>query len=227
MDGLTRLLAPPSRRSPLIGILYAEDFDDPHPEPGPQPAPAPPPALTQHDIDQACDAAVAAARRQWQDQAEQAQTALLAEIASALATARQAAEQIASSTAEAAAQTILAMLSAALPHFCAEHGPAEARAIADHLLPTLQSEPRVVIRVHPDLAPGLQQICAARQTEFGGTITVLPAPLEPGDVKIEWENGALSRDTRQILQAMQDALARLGLQPPRDTTPNRRMAHEQ
>lgn len=230
MDGLTRILAEPAARSALIGILYAEDFDDvadpaASAADAPDPAELEPPPLTQDDVDRECAAAVAAARLQWASEAQQRRATLLGTISTALDQARQAAEEIALATAEATATAVLAMLAGALPQFCAEHGPAEVRALLERLLPTLRSEPRVIIRVHADLVQELQREFVDRQTEFGGTLTVLPAAVEPGDVKIEWENGALARDTRQILQAMQDALGQLGLYPPRETTPKRRMAH--
>ena len=228
MDGLTRVLAKPAHLSPLIGILYAEDFDDSPNGPATQPGPtaeAEPPPLTQDDVDRACAAAVATARLHWQDEGCQLRTALLGQIATVLATARDAAERIAADTAEAAAKTVLALLSGALPHFCDQHGDAEARAIVDHLLPMLRSEPRIVIRVHPALASELQQEFASREADFTGKLTVLPADLAPGDIKIEWENGSLSRETSRILQAMQDVLGQLGLQQPQETTPQRRLAH--
>jgi flagellar assembly protein FliH len=89
----------------------------------------------------------------------------------------------------------------------------------------LRSEPRIIVRVHPDLVPELQREFLDLQAELQGTLTVLPAKVEHGDVKVEWENGALTRDTRQILQAMQDALAQLGLQQPQDATTKRTPAH--
>lgn len=229
MRRLSQLVLEPSSFSPLIGILYAEDFDEvPNDAPGEAetadavPAPAP---LTQGDIDRACTQAVAAARSQWQSEGEQTRNHLLAEISAGLGNAREAAEELAAAAAEATAKTILALLSGAMPHFCHEHGADEARAIVDRIVPMLRSEPRVVVRVHPDLAPELRREFVDLQVTFSGTLTVLPTAAEPGDVKIEWENGSLSRDTRQILQAMQDALGQLGLQPPRETTPKRRMAH--
>lgn len=229
MEGTTQIVAGPSSLSPLIGILYAEDFDEVSDElagnADPVPADVVPPPLTQADVDRACDDAVAAARLEWQNQREQTRNDSLVEIAAALRDTREAGEQIASAAAESTAVTILALLSGVLPHFCNEHGIAEARAIVDHIIPMLRSEPRVVVRVHPDLASDLRREFVDLQVDFSGTLTVLPTAAEPGDVKIEWENGSLSRDTRQILQAMQDALGQLGLQQARETTPKRRMAH--
>jgi flagellar assembly protein FliH len=228
MDPLTNLVAEATANSPLIGILYAEDFDDVPNQPivdaeaSAEPVETP---LTQDDLDRACAAAVAAAKSQWENEAQQIRTNLIGIISTALAAARDAAEQIALETAEAAVATILAMLSGALPHFCNEHGNAEVRALVDRLLPTLRTEPRVVVRVHPDLVPELRREFLDLQADISGTLVVNPAAVERGDVKIEWENGALSRDTRQILQAMQDALGQLGLQQPRELTPKRRMAH--
>lgn len=230
MDGLTQILADSRAVSPLIGILYAEDFDEPQSQPEPaEPVPdavdPPPPALTQADLDQACVAAVAAARRDWENDAQQLRIDLLGAVSRALIDAREASEQIASATAEALATTMLAMLSGAMPQFCNQHGPAEVRALLGYLLPTLRSEPRLLVRVHPDLVPELKREFLDLHAGTGGTLTVLPATIEPGDVNIEWENGTLSRDTSQILQAMQDALGQLGLQQPQDQVLKRKLAH--
>lgn len=227
MDGMLHLAGDAAGNpaiSSLLGILYAEDFDDP-----PQPvapaaeaaeAPAPPP-LTQADIDAACDQAVATAKESWESEASSQRTLALAAIKSALAEADQSARAVALAAAEATVQIILAALVGALPKLCHEHGPQEARALLDRILPLLRAEPKIAIRVHADLVPALRQDVLDLQADFAGTITVAPAPIERGDVKITWENGSLVRDTRQILQAMQEALNQLGLLTTVETAPKR------
>lgn len=214
----------------LFGILYAEDFDDPLSQPGgiivPHPSSIEPavPVLTQSDVDLACAAAVEAARAEWETSQEQSRARALAAIGNALAGARDASEQIALAAAEGTVTTMLAMLSGALPLLCRDHGGAEVRALIAHLLPTLRTEPRVTIRVHPDLVPGLQRDLAEVDPEMTGTIAVLAAPLAPGDLKVTWQNGSFARDTTQILTAMQGALGQLGLQQRLEVPPERSVA---
>lgn len=214
----------------LLGILYAEDFDDPPARRSgvvvAQPSTAEPaaPSLTQSDVDRACAAAVEAARTEWDADERRARMGLLAALGNALAGARDASERTALAAVEGTATTMLAMLSGALPQFCRDHGPAEARAIIARLLPALRAEPRVIVRVHPDLASDLQRDLADLEAEMAGTITVLPGPLERGDVKVTWHNGALTRDTTQILTAMQDALGQLGLHQRLELQPDRSVA---
>lgn len=232
MDGLVHLMeeAAASSASPrLLAILYAEDFGDLPPpsqaarlcDPTVEPAL---PALTQEDLDRACAAAVRNARAEWERSQDQLRTGLLAAMRTALAEARQAAERVALAAAEGTAVTMLSMLSGALPRLCRDHGPAEARALIERLLPSLRSETRITVRVHPDLAAGLKQDIAALEPELAGTVTILPASVEPGDLRVTWENGSITRDTGQILQSMRDALGLLGLQQPLETLPERRMA---
>jgi flagellar biosynthesis/type III secretory pathway protein FliH len=229
MDGMMHLEPEAigfNRSGRLFGVLYAEDFDDAGTAPAPDilVEPAPPP-LTQDDVDAAASAAIARARLAWQAEVEQQRQAALAAIADLLASQREQAAQEAATVAEAAVTTILSMLSGALPNLCREHGPAEARALVRKLLPSLRSEPHVTIRAHPALAPILEQDLAELDLELAGTVTVTAAPLEPGDLRIAWQNGSFKRDTGAILAAMQDALSQFGLTGPIQITPERRMAH--
>ena len=224
MDGMLHTrdeVSAPMEAASFLGILYAEDFDDPpasasHPaEPAAEP-------LTQYDVDKACAEAVDDARRDWAASSEQQRTHLLAGIAIALADARDQAEKTALQAAEG---TVTAMLAGALPRLCSEHGPTEIRALVTRLLPNLRTEPRITIRVHADLVHELKRAVADLEHDMSGVITVQPAPVQRGDVKVSWDNGSMARDTRQIHQAMQDALGLLGLQQPLETASKRKMAH--
>jgi flagellar biosynthesis/type III secretory pathway protein FliH len=228
MDGMLHLeprALSAQRSEPLFGILYAEDFDDAAPVTSPPDIVVEPRPLTQADVDAAALAAVARARTAWQGEIEQQRQQALAAIAELLAAQREHAARDAATLAEATVTTLLAMLSSALPHFCREHGAAEARALFSQLLPNLRSEPRVTVRVHPGLAPILEQDLDELDLELAGTVTITPAQLEPGDLRVAWENGSLKRDTGAILAAMQDALAQFGLTAPMQINPERRMAH--
>lgn len=218
MDGILRLLDErdaPAEQPPLLSILYAEDFDEPAAaemlaDAAVEP---PPPALTREDLDRACAAAVQQARSEWEHEGAQQRLRRLRSLEAALADAAAAAERVALAATEGTVATMLSMLSGALPHFCREHGPAEARALVAKLLPALRSEPRITIRVHPELVAEVQEDVAALDPDLAAAVTVLAAPIAPGDLKVAWEAGRFSRESAHILQAMEGALGRLGLAP--------------
>ena len=209
---------------PVLGILYAEDFDasDPAVLPDEPSSPADIP-LTQADVEAACAAAVRDARAGWERSDLHARTEALGTLAAGVAEARTAARSAAEAVAEGVARTMLSLLAGALPSLCAAHGDAEVRALLRHVLPTLTQENRVTVRVRPGLVAGVQQDVALLDDDLADTISVLPTALPPGDVRVAWTDGAVARDTTALLAAMQDALAELGLFDP-DTVINRSMA---
>jgi flagellar biosynthesis/type III secretory pathway protein FliH len=213
---------------PIAGILYAEDFDElptvQRTQPNIQVEPEAP-ALTQYDLDQACAAAVQDARAQWEREAWQQHRRMLATIAETAASVREQAMHDALNVAEGTVATMLSLLAGALPALCRSHGPEEARALVQHLLPSLRTEPRITVRVHPSLVQVIEEELNSADVELTGIVSVMGAPVEPGDVRVTWENGSFKRDTRATLAAMQDALSHLGLLSPVDLTPERRMEH--
>ncbi len=228
MDGTLEILEQASAcgHSPrLLGILYAEDFDEVAPaasEPSVQPEL--PRALTAEDLDRACLTAVQSARAEWEQGEQRRRSELLASIGAALAGAREEATRLALAAAEGTASTLLAMLSGALPRLCRDYGAAEVRNLVQRLLPVLRAEPRITIRVHSDLVSAVQRDVAQLEPDLAGTVSILPAPMAPGDVKITWENGSFARDSQQILAAMQDVLSLLGVHETIEVLEERRMA---
>ena len=218
-----------SNSTNVFGILYAEDFDnpsehdkDPSDERGPEP---PLPPITQADVDAACAAAVSAARVEWQLENEQMRLNAIASLGPVLAGIRDATEQSAVVIAEATVATILSIVTGLLPHFSREHGAAEVRALLGRLLPTIRSQTRINVRVHSDLVAVMQRDVAELEPDLAALIDVTAAPLERGDVKVSWENGSMARDSRKIMQAIQDALGELGLQQPVEAATKKRMAY--
>ncbi len=205
---------------PILGILYAEDFDEPSTPEAPLPEPAPV-ILTQADVDRACAAAVLQAQAAWKEAQLHARTQALVALAGAVTAAHNEAEREAASVSQATAAAMLSMLAGALPAFCAAHGDAEVRTLMRHLLPTLQREKRVVVRVHPALAPIIAQDIALLDDDLAATVTVTPTSLPVGDIRVTWADGSFTRNTAKIIAAMQDVLAQLGLA---DQTVQRRMA---
>ena len=219
------------KRSPaanVFGILYAEDFDSPSEldrDTADETTPEPPSTFTQADLDAACAAAVRAARSEWQRGDEQMRLDAIASLGPALAGIRDSASQSSIETAEATVSTILSIVTGLLPHFSREHGAAEVRALLGRLLPTIHSETRINVRVHPDLVPVMQRDITELEPDLAAMIDVSAAPIERGDVKVSWANGSMARDTRKIIQAVEDALGQLGLQQPAEAPSKKRMAY--
>lgn len=201
-----------------LGILYAEDFGmgprqaPPAIKPATKAAPPPPaPAITQADIDAACIRAVQAAERVWSKNAEDRRTEALSALAASLAEARQEAGRHSEAVADGIARTVLSALSAALPSLCRSHGDAEVRALVAWLAPLVAPSMGLVVRVHPGLIDALTADLAAMDDSLLGQVTLRPANLPPGDVRLSWEEGGIARDTAAICTALQDGLSALGL----------------
>lgn len=210
------------------GVLYAEDFDEPEvPQEAPQKAPAPAepepaepePSYTPAEMETACAAAAEAAARLAREQARaedaHARVQALTRIAGAMTEAKAEARQVADGAVEALARTMLSLLAGALPALCARHAEGEVRAVLRAVLPALQAEPRVSVRLNPRVLPGVQAELAGFDAELSADIALLPTDaLPPGDLRVTWDEGALIRDTGAICRAMQDVLAGLGLLDP-------------
>lgn len=215
MDAMTR----------SFGVLFAEDFDEPEtfepPEPEViAPAPeAPPPeeaVFTEAELDAAREAGRAEGRAAGREEARAAQAAdgrdALRRLAAAMDEARLEAARVAEEAAEGMARLMLGMLAAALPALCARHGEAEIRAMSRRLLPALESEPRVTIRVNPRHLDAMRGELAGLDPEQAGRTRLLPTDaMPPGDLRIAWDYGQAVRDARALAASMEEALAPLGL----------------
>jgi len=215
--------------SGFVGILYAEDFDDPQLPPLPEPAPPPPSfALAELEAAQrlAGADAVCAARAEWEQSALYDRTQSLIAIAAALADARHEASLLADTVADGVARTMLSMLAGVLPNLCARHGGSEVRVLLRHLLPTLAQQPRIAVRVSSDVMDGVQKDLALLDEDMAASVVLTAAALLPGDARVTWTDGALVRDQAAIRTAISDALTELGLLEPAATrTDKRSMAY--
>jgi len=215
--------------SRFVGILYAEDFDDPDLPPLAESAPAPP-SFTSDDLDAAQQIAradaVQAARAEWEASALRDRTRSLVAIAAAVADARQEARVLAETVADGAARTILSMVAGVLPDLCTQHGGAEVRALLRHLLPTLSQQPRINVRVGQAVLDGVREDLALLDEDLVAAIALTAAPLAPGDARVTWTDGSLVRDQAAIRLAVTAALTELGLlEPAAVRTHQRSMAH--
>ena len=199
---------------PLGGILYAEDFDAPE-QPPPAPA-APEPTYSAVELADARETGRAegwrAARAATESDAEARKVAVLQAMTTALSDARAAGESLAAVAAEAVARAALSLLAAALPATCARHGERELRALAEAVLPALDTEPRIVIRANASALRGLADTVARLDPDLAARVQLVPAEILAADeVRIAWQDGRAARDRRAIASAIEAVLAPLGL----------------
>lgn len=212
--------------SSFVGILYAEDFDDPLLPPVPEPEP-PPPSFTRDELDAAVRLAQAEAvhqaRLDWDRSAAEARTRSLAAIATALQDSRDDANTLANAVATGTVRTILAMVAGVLPDLCTRYGADETRALLRSLLPTLVQQPRITVRVSPAVLDAVRDDVALLDDDLAASIILTGASMPPGDARVTWTDGALIRDQAAIQAAIGTALIELGLLDP-TPTPHRSMA---
>ncbi len=206
----------PSRAAPRApgGILFAEDFDAP--EAPPPPPPAPEPTYSAVELADARETGRGegwkAARAVAESEAEAQRAAVLQAVAAALGDARAAAESLASAAAESVARAALSLLAAALPATCARHGDRELRALAEAVLPSLDTEPRIVVRANAAALRGLADTVARLDPDLAGRVQLVPTEtLAPDEVRIAWQDGRAARDRRAIASAIEAVLGPLGL----------------
>ncbi len=205
-------------RPGLLGVLYAEDFDDEgtvrasgdH-DPAQEPE-AIEPVFTPAEIDAARTEARLAGRVEAEHGLAAARNQLLELLAVGLADARAGAHDAAAAAAEGVARCMLSALAACLPTFCARHGAAELRALAGALLPALTDEPKITMRIHPQMLPMMQAELQAMDPDLAGRVHVSPTDaVAPGDARITWRDGSAVRDAARVRSAFEDGLALLGL----------------
>lgn len=212
------------RGSDALGTLYGEDFGRQAPPPAPPspPPPPPPPApvpVDRAEIDAACIRAVRAAQDAWSQDAAERRAKALEGLLAGLKEARDAAEQEAELVAESIARVVLGMVAGALPHMCRAHGDEEVRVLMRRLLPLIARSTPVVARVHAGLLDSLRLDLADMDEDILDRVDLRPANLPPGDARLTWEHGSLTRDSAAIAQAMADGLAQLGFSLPAPPPP--------
>lgn len=192
----------------FAGVLYAEDFDAPEPVVVPVPEPPRPPIVIEPTFsladlrrasDQAQEEGRVLERREAVVHENRRQADALVRIADALELARTELAGLAASAASATAETLFAMVGVVLPAFAAARGHDELQALLTLLLPAMQHEPRLTIRVQPSLLDGLRE-AAAPLLEDGPALVdwIAAETMLPGDITVRWQDGLMMRDTRAL-----------------------------
>ena len=204
-------------RPGVIGVLYAEDFDDlgdnvvvlSHPEPEPEIIE---PVFTAAELDAARADALLAGRAAAERDLTTARNQLLQSLVTGIAETRAAARDIAEQAASGVATCMLSLMAACLPALCAQHGAAELQALVRVLLPALTEEPRVTVRINPQMLPVMQAEIDGLDAEIAERVHLLATDsMPPGDARITWAEGSAVRDTSRARAAFEDGLAELGL----------------
>jgi flagellar biosynthesis/type III secretory pathway protein FliH len=193
--------------------LFAEDFDAPEAVPEPEVIE---PVFSARELNAAREAA-------WRDghdaalhEAAQGNEAAIrramAAIADQFSAEREAAAARAEEAAEGIARLLLDSLAATFPAMCARHGDAEVRAIAHAVLPALRQEPAITVRAHPRTMAALAPEAARLDPDVAARVqTVECDAMPPGDVRIAWRNGAVTRDAAGLWERVAAVLVPAGL----------------
>jgi flagellar biosynthesis/type III secretory pathway protein FliH len=203
-------------------VLFAEDFDlqssitvlDPPDEPE-----LIAPSFTTEAVETAREEAYAEGYSRGlsqaaQDRAEIARQ-LLASIAQRLADAETAACEAAEASAVAVAELLMNSLAALFPTLCARHGSGEVAALARIVLPALDREPRITLRVSPHVITDLDLELAQLDPDLRARITVIATDAAPpGDARITWQDGAAGRDGAVLWAQIAATLSDYGLAAP-------------
>lgn len=208
-------------REALVGVLYAEDFDadDTIPVPPPvQPAAelAEPeviePTFSVAELDNAREEARLAGRTEAEHGLAASRVRMLELIAKGLADASEAAAAVAHARADSIGRIMLSMMAVCLPVLCRQHGAGELRALVHAVLPDLVDEPRITVRVHPQMAATVGAEIAALDPDLAERIVLSPTDTMPlGDARITWQDGQAIRNAGEARRKLEDALAALGL----------------
>ena len=143
----------------------------------------------------------------------------LTEIARQIAAARADAVSIAEQSSEAIARLLLDCFAVTLPALSARHGPAEIAAVLREILPVLHREPKIIVRVNPDLVEVLTEEFLSLDGDLAAHVRLVPTDtVAQGDARISWENGSATRDTAALWTQIENILAPAGLLNARQTT---------
>jgi hypothetical protein len=200
-------------------ILFEEDFDLPAPALGELPQPELiEPMFSAAELREASEQAAQEADRRVRAElaADHAAAvgAALAAIADQLGQAAVAAHSAAEAAAEAVAQTVMAGFAAAFPALSRRHGEVELRAVLRDIIPALDSEPRVTIRVAPQLVGAVRDELVQLDGDLVERVQVVPMEAMPvGDVRVQWQAGHATRDAARLWQEIEAILAPAGLLP--------------
>lgn len=115
-----------------------------------------------------------------------------------------------------AAQFAVSMIRRLHPALARRHGLDETEAVIRECMSGLLKEPRLTVRVPPDVAEPLAGRLSALAEEIGfdGRLDIRPDDgLAPGDCRLAWSEGSAERISAAVWQTVEAAMARLFGEP--------------
>jgi flagellar assembly protein FliH len=144
-------------------------------------------------------------------EAEQRVAAALERIAAALAELDRNLAAVETRLETEAVAVAVAVASKLAPTLMAREPLAEISALASNCFRHLVATPHVVVRVHDSLHATARQKLddIVRDCGLASRLVVLAEPeIAPGDCRIEWADGGITRDSAATARAIDDAVAR-------------------
>ncbi len=122
-----------------------------------------------------------------------------------------------------ALEVALTVVRKIFPRLAKRHGLAEVETVVGDCLERLHDEPRIVIRVADAVLDQVEARIAelAARAGFEGKIVYLAQDgLNPGDVRVEWADGGVERDSERLWREIEQITARVaGLDAPEAPAP--------
>ncbi|SEH45543.1 FliH/SctL family protein [Magnetospirillum fulvum] len=200
----------------------AKDAEPATPAPAPPPVEAapPPPTFSEEDLQLVRDSAFEEGRRRGLDEATQATERQLADavtlLASGFAALTEAEARSADEAQRVAARVAMAVLRKVLPAACEANAFEEVIRTVLDCFSNVLDEPRIIVRVVPDLVDPVRERLEAQASQHGfeGRVVVQADPrLPPGDCRVEWTDGGAERDQVRLIADIEAAVER-ALAPP-------------
>jgi len=153
----------------------------------------------------------AAGQAQAQSETSQATASALARIADGLTRIERALEGIETRLESEAVEVAVAVASKLAPELIAREPFAEISALATDCFQQLVKTPHIAVRIGADIHDMARSLLEemARMRGFEGRLVVeADAALAPGDCRIEWSEGGVTRDRAATLAAIDEVVAR-------------------
>jgi flagellar assembly protein FliH len=152
-----------------------------------------------------------AGQAQAQSETARATASALALIADALGGIESALAGIEARLETEAVEVAVAVARKLAPELIAQQPFAEISALATGCFRELVKTPHIAVRIRPDIhdmaKEKLEEIARSRGFE-GRLVVEADAALAPGDCRIEWNEGGVTRDRAAALAAIDDVVAR-------------------
>jgi flagellar biosynthesis/type III secretory pathway protein FliH len=197
-------------------LLFDEDFDVPSPSGSEQEPEVIEPLYTLAELKAAREDAARegreAALSELDGSATTAANRALTSIAEQIALARTESVSVSEQSSEAITRLLLTCFATAFPALSARHGASEAAALVREILPALQNEPKISVRVNPHIVAAITQEMQAFDADLAARVRLVPTDaLGLGDARVTWDSGTAMRNTESLWKQIEDILAQAGL----------------